>query len=211
MIKVPPLVLLFLIQFLLIFLGLTIFLFLRNRKLSVKAIIVRGEANRLKSELTHMESKNVELSDSKNTLSDLQKKFEEVKNINAKLKDSINKLIPEAERTKEHEQVIRDIEQSYAELDSFIAILRKEKEQLHEKSKSSESYINKLEKKLKQSVSKEEYDNLKAHNKSLELRFEKLKKDLEDKTGECESLQKNYIWLEKEYNALYNNISHDKP
>ncbi|MBI4682820.1 MAG: hypothetical protein HY757_06935 [Nitrospirae bacterium] len=169
---------------------------------------MREEVTRFKSELAHMESKNSELTDSKDMLSELQKKFDEVKNINAKLKESINKLIPEANRTREHEQVIRDIEQSYAELDSLFVILRKEKERLNEKSKSSEGHIDKLEKKLKQSVSKEEFDNLKARNKSLELKFDKLKKDLEDKTGEYESLQKNYIWLEKEYNALYNNISH---
>ena len=137
----------------------------------------------------------------------MQKQFEHVKNINDKLKESINKLIPESKRTKEHEQAFSDIEQFNVELEAFIVTLRKEKEQLHEKIKAYEIDMKKLSQKLEHSVPKDEYDKLNAQKKSLELKFDKMKKDLEDKTKEHENLQKNYLWLEKEYNALYSNIS----
>ncbi len=206
-IKVSPLILLFLIQFLLIFLGLTIFLLVQYRKLSVKEIISRGEANRLRAELENQEKQNIELSGWKDMFGALQTKFEQVKNINAKLKESINALIPEAKRTKEHEKVIGEIEQFYAEIDSFVESLREEKERLHQQSKSYKSEIDRLSQKLEHSVSKGEYDNLKAQKKSLELKLDKLKNDLMDKNKEYVNLQKNYIWLEKEYNALYKNIN----
>ncbi len=210
MIKVPTLLLLFLIQFLFIFLGFSILLFLRYKKLRIKEVIARGEANRLRDEFKKMEIYNDEVSGWENKFSDLQKKFEHVKNINEKLKGSIDKLIPEAKRTKEHQQVIRDIEQSYIELDTFIGTLRKEKEQLHAKTRAYESDMRRQSQKMEHSVPKEEYDKLNTREKSLELKFEKLKKELEDKVKEYDNLQTNYVWLEKEYNALYNNISEDK-
>jgi len=210
-IKVPPLVLLFLIQFLLIFMGVSIFLFLRHKKLRIKEVIARGEANRLRDELRNMVMQNDQVSDWGNKFSDLQTKFEQVKNINEKLKDAINKLIPEAKRTKDHEQIFRDIEHSYVELNSFIGALRQEKDQLQAKTKAYESDMSKLSQKLEHSVAKEEFDKLNIQKKSLELKFEKLRKDLEGKVREYDSLQKNYLWLEKEYNALYSNISEEKP
>lgn len=211
MIKVPPLVLLFLIQFLLIFMGVSIFLFHRHKKLRIKEVIARGEANRLRDELRNMVIQNEQVSGWGNKFSDLQTKFEQVKNINEKLKDAINKLIPEAKRTKDHEQIFRDIEHSYVELNSFIGALRQEKDQLQAKTKAYESDMSKLSQKLEHSVAKEEFDKLNIQKKSLELKFEKLRKDLEGKVREYDSLQKNYLWLEKEYNALYSNISEEKP
>jgi len=210
-IKVPPLVLLFLIQFLLIFMGVSIFLFHRHKKLRIKEVIARGEANRLRDELRNMVIQNEQVSGWGNKFSDLQTKFEQVKNINEKLKDAINKLIPEAKRTKDHEQIFRDIEHSYVELNSFIGALRQEKDQLQAKTKAYESDMSKLSQKLEHSVAKEEFDKLNIQKKSLELKFEKLRKDLEGKVREYDSLQKNYLWLEKEYNALYSNISEEKP
>ena len=211
MIKVPPLVLLFLIQFLLIFMGVSIFLFHRHKKLRIKEVIARGEANRLRDELRNMVIQNEQVSGWGDKFSDLQTKFEQVKNINEKLKDAINKLIPEAKRTKDHEQIFRDIEHSYVELNSFIGALRQEKDQLQAKTKAYESDMSKLSQKLEHSVAKEEFDKLNIQKKSLELKFEKLRKDLEGKVREYDSLQKNYLWLEKEYNALYSNISEEKP
>lgn len=160
--------------------------------------------------LNNIEMQHDDVSDWENKFSDLQNKFEHVKNINEKLKESINKLIPEAQRTKEHAQVIKDIEHSYVELDSFIGTLRKEREQLYAKTKTYESDMSKLSHKLELSVSKDEYDKMNAHKKSLELRFDKLKKDLQDKSKAYDNLQKNYLWLEKEYNALYENISENR-
>lgn len=190
--------------------GLSLYLFLRYKKLSIKEVISRGEANRLRDELKNMEMPNDEVSGWENKFSDLQTKFEQVKTINDKLKESINKLIPEAKRTKEHEKIIRDIEQSYVELDSFIGTLRKEKEQLYTKTRDYEIDMSKLSQKLEHSVPKEEYDKLNTQKKSLELKFDKVKKDLEDQVKEYDNLQKNYVWLEKEYNALYSNINEDR-
>lgn len=210
MIRISPLLLLFLVQFLFVFAGLSLFLFLRYKKLNIREVIARGEVNRLRDELKNMEVENNDKSGIENRLSDLQKQFEHINNINEKLKESINKLIPEAKRTKEHEQVIRDIEQSYVELDSFMGVLKKEKAQLQAKNKAFDIDISKLSHKLELSVPKEEYDKLNTQKKSLELKFDKATKDLKEKTQECETLQKNYLWLEKEYNALYNNVSDDK-
>ncbi len=210
MIKVSPLLLLFLIQFLLIFLGLSIYLYLRYKKLRIKEVIARGEAHRLRDECKNMEIQDDEVSAWENKCSDLQKQFEHVKNMNEKLTESINTLIPEAKKTNEHKQAIKDIEQSYVELDSFIGALREEKEQLYAKMNGYELDMRKLSHKLEMSVPQEVYDKLNAQKKGLELKFDKMKKDLEDKASEHASLQKNYVWLEKEYNALYNNINDDK-
>jgi cell division protein FtsB len=91
-----------------------------------------------------------------------------------------------------------------------IRSLKKENEELSQKSASFKSEIHSLSSELDNKVSKEEYDNLSAQKKHLQLKFNKLKQDLEEKTIEHEGLQKNYIWLEKEYNTLYENIEEEK-
>lgn len=209
MIKVNALAFLFILQFLVIFLGFTILLFFRYRKLNVREIISRGEANRLREELEHMEGQHVELSSWKEMFNNLQEKFDHIRGVNTTLKESIATLIPEADRSKKYEQLISEIEQNNKELDTCIGELQKENKQLNKNSKTFERDLDQLSRKLDLSVSKEAYNNLKAQKKSLELKFEKLKKDLAAKTREHESLQKNYVWLEKEYNALYENISED--
>ncbi|MEW6599816.1 MAG: hypothetical protein AB1499_02510 [Nitrospirota bacterium] len=173
----------------------------------IREILAQGEANRLRDEIKNMNLQKDEMSDWEQKFNDLQKKFDHISTINDKLKESINKLIPEAKRTKENEQVIRDIEESYIELDAYLNSLRREKEQLQENTKAYEKDMHNLSNKLQLSVPQEDYDKLNTKKKSLELKYDKIKKELDEKVGEYNSLLKNYLWLEKEYNALYNNIS----
>jgi chromosome segregation ATPase len=210
MIKVNALAFLFIIQFMLTFLGLTVFLYLQNKKLSVKEIISRGEINRLRSEIQDKEKINTELLAWKDMFDNLQKKFEQIKGVNAKLKEAIALLIPEAQRSKEYEQLIADIEQNNKELDMCINTLQKENEELDKKAKSFQREISELSTELQHSVSMEEFKKVSAEKKRLEIQVERLKEELDSMTKQYENLEKNYIWLEKEYNALYKNISDDK-
>ena len=210
MIKIPPLALLFLAQFLLICLGLAVFLFLRNRKLRLKEIILQGEACRLRSEMGQYARTTEYLSGLKEKFDDVQEKFAQVNNLNTKLKDAVKTMSPEEGGAKEYEQLIAEIEKNNRELDRCLGTLQKDNDNLNEQTKSFKNEVDKLTHKLQHSVSVDEFNNLKAENEGLELKIKSLKKDVETKNQENETLQKNYLWLEKEYNALYNNINEEK-
>ncbi len=169
----------------------------------------QGEARRLTAEIAYQEQKNNEFSEIKGELGDMQNKYELVKTLNEKLKASIDTLIPQAKRTKDHELVIKDIEQYYAELDSFVRTLRSEKDQLSSKSSSYEEDIAKISLKLKESISREDHDYVKAQNNRLELEIKKHKDELAKAESSYAELEKNYMWLENEYNALYENANKD--
>lgn len=206
-IKINALALLFTTQFLLVFFILTIVFYRRYRKQKINAVIARGEARRRTAEIAYQEQKNEELAGLKEEYNNLYTQLERVKHLNAKLKASLDKLIPQAKRTQEQELVIKDIEEYYAELDTFIQTLTREKEELHSKSESYEDAITKISLKLKNSISKEEHDYVKAQNNRLELEINKHKDELAKVERSNSELEKNYIWLEKEYNALYENTN----
>ncbi len=202
-IKINALAILFTVQFLIVFLTLTIVFYRQYRKQKINAIIAQGEARRLTAEIAYQEQKSNELAGIKEEYSGLQTQFDQIKHLNAKLKASLDTLIPQAKRTKEHELVIKDIEKYYAELDSFVRILKSEKEELSSKSDTYEEDIAKISLKLKNSISKEEYDYAKAQINRLELEVKKHKEELAKVESAHAEVEKNYVWLEKEYNALY--------
>jgi chromosome segregation ATPase len=206
-IKINALALLFIVQFLLIFIALTIVFYRRFRKVQVKAAVSEVGVRRLRHEAKKLEEKSDEESGWKTRFSDMQSKFEVIKQHNEKLKKSIESLIPKAERTKEYESVIGEIEGSYAELDLFLRDMKKEKLHLTEQTESFQGEIKKLSGKLEESISKSEFDILQATKHEIDLKVNKLQKDLEEKNDEYEKLEKNYMWLETEYNALYENVS----
>lgn len=209
MIRVNALVFLFLVQFLLILFGLSVVLFRQKKKFIMKDIVSSGEIHRLRDEVENLGQRNEQLAVWKDMFNTLQTKVEQIRSVNAKLKDSIALLVPEAERSKEYEQLISDFEKNNNELDMCIGTLRKENSELDHKTKSFARDIDKLKKKLEQSVSNEEHKNILAQKKSLELKVEGLKEELAQITKEYDNLQKNYVWLEKEYNALYKNTQQE--
>ncbi|RJQ18069.1 MAG: hypothetical protein C4560_07775 [Nitrospiraceae bacterium] len=211
MIRVNALVFLFIVQFLLMFLGIAIFLFIRHKKLSVKAVIAQGEIRRLENDLENSKLNVSELLPLQNILKDLQQKHEESNVINAKMKEMIDFLAPEAERSKEFQQLLAEVEKNRKELDTCLGTLQKENEALNEQMESSEKKLRNLSGRLEDSVSKEEYQNVLSEKKSLELKVERMKKDLDQKTSDLERLEKNFIYLEKEYNALYKNVKGEEP
>ncbi len=206
-IKINALVLLFTVQFLIIFVTLTIVFYRQYRKQKISAIVAQGESRRLTAEIAYQEQKNNEFSELQGEFGEMQNKYDQVKTLNEKLKASIDTLIPQAKRTKEHELVIKDIEGYYAELDSFVRTLRTEKDQLSTKSDTYEKDIAKISLKLKGSISKEDHDYVKAQNNRLTLEIDKHLEELAKAESSYSELEKNYMWLEKEYNALYENAN----
>jgi len=211
MIKIPALLFLFLMQFLLIFLGLAIFLFQKNRKQSAKTILSQGEIRRLEAEIQTKDIEVSELLNLKKTYEELHGNFEQMRTVNAKLKEMVDTLIPEAERSQEMQDLLSQMEQNNKELDTCLGTIQKENVSLNERLKSSERETEKLSTRMKDMVKKEDYQHVMSEKKNLELKLEKLKDDLDKKTKECEKLEKNFIYLEKEYNALYKNIKGEDP
>jgi len=210
-IKVPALLFLFLVQFILIFMGLAVFLFIRHRKLDIKATILQGEIRRLESELDRQKEEIEGLLGWPKMFSDLQQKFEQVQGINTRLKESVEALVPEAQRSKEFEQLIAEIDHHNNELNTCVGALQNENESLTQRMISAARETEKLSGKLRESVKKEDYQRLESEKNGLELKVAKLREELDSKTKDCERLEKNFIYLEKEYNALYKNIKGEEP
>lgn len=206
MIQIKPLIFLFLVQFLLIFLGLAVFLFLRLKKTNIKFTISQGEIRRLESEIDRYKKEVTGLLNWQTMFNDLQKKFEHAKAVNLKLKTMIDALIPEAERSKEFREILNEVENNNKELSTCIGSLKNENEEINKQIISFKNEVEGLSKKLRDSVTKTEYENLLSEKNRLELKVGHLKDDLEKKTKEVEKLEKNYMYLEKEYNALYDNL-----
>lgn len=168
------------------------------------------EAQRLHDDAKKQEEKvrgqSTDIEKWKDLFKDLESKFTSIKQMNAKLKDAIAQLIPEAERSKEYEQLVADIEKSNKELDTCIAALSREKEALIRMNTSIKSKADELSQKLQDSVSKEEFNKLMVQKNDLESNVNALTEQLNAKTQEYDSLKQNFAALEKEYNALYMNI-----
>ncbi len=203
MIKVNALAFLFIIQFLLIFSGLTLFLFIQYRKQKQRNIFTYEE-------IQNLNDQDAELLVLKDLYNDLKGKFEHLKNMNVKLKETIAKLTPEAEKSREYEEIINDIEQCNKDLEMCIGSLEKENEELDKKIVSFKYDIQGLSKELLDSVKKVEFDRVVAEKNRLEIKVKNLKEQLDKKTKKNEKLDRDYLSLEKEYKALYENIEAEK-
>ncbi len=162
MLNIHPLLLLFLVQFLLIFLGLTVFLFLRLKKSKGLKVIKQGEIDQLQDELQ------------------LQSK----------------------ERA--------EIAQKNKDLDTYIDSLQKEHGDLNQTTLAVKKELAEVNQKLAQSVTSEEYEKSRSQVAELKENSARLEEKLQQTTKECDDLKKNNVWLEKEYNALYENIGKTK-
>jgi len=158
-------------------------------------------------EILKQTQQNSDVSEWKQMFEGLKAKFEQLRQVNSKLIDSIEALTPEAEKSDEYKKLIAEIEQGNKELDSCIGNLSKDNQSLVSKMESVENEVKGLSQKLNDTVHKSEYEALTASKHDLELKADSLRKELEEKNTEFSSLEKNYMWLEKEYNALYENAS----
>ena len=210
MLQVDPLLALLIVQFLLIFAGLTIFMIIKYRKLSAKEVKARREAHILDAEVIKQGQINDELKTWKVMFNDLQEKFEGIRIVNEKLKNSLAALIPEAERTKEFEQLIVAFEQNNETLDNCIGSLKKENEDLESKVAALEREAEGLADLLQQTVRREELDRALEQKQAIKLKHEKAIKGLDQLRTEHENLQKQYAALKKEFDALYDNIEVEK-
>jgi len=208
--QVDPLLALLVVQFLLVFAGLTIFMIIKYRKLSAKEEKAQREVLVLNAEVDKQGQINNELMAWKVMFNDLQEKFEGIRIVNEKLKNSLAALIPEAERTKEYEQLIAAIEQNNETLDNCIGSLKKENEDLESTVAALEREAEGLADLLQQTVRKEELERALEQKQSLKLKYEKTMKELDQLRSEHENLQNQNEALQKEYNALYNNIEAEK-
>jgi chromosome segregation ATPase len=211
MVNIPALLFLFLLQFLLMFLGLAVFLFIRHRKMNIKLVISQGEIRRLESEIQkHKEEVNGLLGFQK-MFQDLQQKFDQIQGVNTKLREAVEVLVPEAERSKEFAELISQIDSHNKELNTCIGTLQTENDSLTERMKSFQTEVDGLSDKLRESVNKEEHQRVLNEKERLERKVGNLKAEIDKKTGEYDKLEKNYMHLEKEYNALYMNIKGEVP
>jgi chromosome segregation ATPase len=211
MVKVPALLFLFLIQFLLMFLGLAVFFFIRQRKSDIKSIIAQGEVRRLESEVLRHEEEGKDLLKLQKMFNDLQEKFGQIQSINVKLKEAVEVLVPEAERSKEFQELIAQIDSHNKELNTCIGTLQTENDSLTERMKSYKKEVTGLSDKLRDAVKKEDHQRLLNEKQRLERKIEDLLKEIDKKSKDYDKLEKNYVHLEKEYNALYSNVKGEKP
>ena len=210
MLQVDPLFVLLTIQCLLISAGFSIFMIIKYRNLLAIKDAAQKELQILHTEVNRQSLVNNELMEWKDMFNELQEKFEGIRTLNEKLKDSIALLIPEAERSKEYEQLITDIEQSNKTLDNCIGSLKKENEELEKTTAALEREANGLADLLQKSVRKEELDRAVEKKRSIELKYKKIVAEFDQLRTEHEKLQKSNTSLQKEYNALYDNIEEDK-
>jgi uncharacterized phage infection (PIP) family protein YhgE len=192
-IKVNALVFLFVVQFLLIFLGLTIFLFIRSRKINHGQGSYKDNDS-LEGSVKIPETNNEEIAVMKGMLSDFQDKFEKIKNVNTNLKEAVTTLMPEGEGSGQYEQLLAEVEKNQREIELCIETLQRENEQLNDKNKSFEEGAGKLATK---------YATVLSEKTSLESRVEELHKELAGLTEANDKLKHTYSMLEKEYDALY--------
>ena len=210
MLQVDPLFALLTVQCLLIFAGLTIYMFIKYRRLSAREAAAQRDLHVLHSEVDKQSQISIELAAWKGMFDELQEKFEGIRIVNEKLKNSMAALIPEAERSKEYEQLIADIEQNNKTLDNCIGSIKKENEELENTVASLEREAEGLADLLQLTVRKEELDRALAQKQSLKLKHEKTVTELDQIRTEHENLQKSHESLQKEYNALYENIEEEK-
>ncbi len=210
MLKIDPLFALIAVQCLLVFAGITIFIIVKYRKLSAMELAAQRELRSLRAEVDKQAQIKHELRVWKHMFNELQEKFEGIRTVNEKLKDSLAALIPEAERSKEYEQLIADIEQNNITLDNCIGSIKKENEELEKTVAALEREADGLADLLQQTVRKEELDRALEQTQSLKLKHEKILKELKQLRDEHEKLQKSNELLQKEYNALYDNVEAEK-
>lgn len=231
MLKISTAQFLFMMEIIALSVGAAIFFFFQNRKLKSRTETPHTESptpkearaepvKAVQKNLQQQPQKSGEVSEWKEKAANLQHKFDDLREINTKLKELIRSLLPKSARTQELEQLLSDMEISRNELDACIGGLRTElkdvgdeissfKNQLQEKKKEAEAQkeeITQLKRKLKDTVKKADYDSIEADRNRLTNKVEQMEKQLKERNEEYKKLEKEHMWLEKEYNRIYNNI-----
>ena len=209
-ITVNALAFLFLIQSMLIAIVFVIFYYQISKKEKMKATIAQSKVRQLLMAVENQEEQSGEVTEWKEMFKDLQSKFDQIRKVNKKLTESITSLVPKAEKSKEYENLIAEIENNNEELDSCIGTMKEENANLGKKMESFRKEVQGLSTKLDDSINKSEFDYVMAEKNKLELNCSSLKSKVKELDKAHKNLQKNYVWLEKEYNALYENISNVK-
>jgi chromosome segregation ATPase len=185
-------------------------MFIKYRRLSARDVATQRDMRDLQTEVDKQAQIKNELMTLKAMFNELQDKFEGIRGVNEKLKSSIAALIPEAERSKEYELLIADIEQNNKTLDNCIGSIKKENEELENTVASLESEAEGLADLLQKTVRKEELDRVLEQKQSLQLKHEEVTAELDQVRTEHENLRKSHESLQKEYKALYDNIEEEK-
>ena len=163
----------------------------------------KEETKKLSDAVSQQKNKVAELLGRLDILNEIKDKFKTIQEANARLKQSITELIPEAERSKELEDALTNFEQNNKELNNCVGTLEKENEDLVNKVDYFGSEIARLTKAVEESVNKKKYESLLKEKNNISERVSKLEKELDEKTKAFDALQNNFNYIEKEYLALY--------
>ncbi len=210
MLQIDPLYALLTVQGLLVLAGITLYMIIKCRTLSASAGESQKEVRLLQADIDRQARINRELLDWKSRFNEMQEKFEGIRTVNDKLKYTLAALIPEAERSKEYEQLISDIEQNNKTLDHCLGSIKKENDELEKTVAALEREADGLADLLQQTVRKEELDMALKQKHSLQLKHKKTAAELDQLRTEHENLKKSHESLQKEYQALYDNIEEEK-
>jgi len=205
--KVPPLLLLFGLQFLV--LSFVVSVVLVKKSLGQRQLIaeLNNRISEMNSEVETLrdetQGKDAQLLVLQQMIDDFEEKMQQIQNANAKLKESIALLIPEAERNKEYEKLIDQIEQTNRQLSVCVNSLKYENKNLEKKAKSLKLDLEMMRRKIDSTVDRAEYERVCREKKVTEERLKDLQRQLSEQIKEYEKLSREYQSLEKEYNALY--------
>ncbi len=208
MIRINATLFLFIVEFMVLLMGAAVFMFLQWRKQRGMSAVAAGPEDNNSSGGNGIS--NEELAEWQKKCAEFQEKFEKTKGINAQLQELIREIVPEAEMSEEYKRVIAEFEKNNKEIDMCINTLEKENQELDERVYLADNKVEGIQRKMKDMVSGAEYNIVAAEKKRLEIKVERLKDELESKIQEYEKLDKNYLWLEKEYNSLYENMEEEK-
>ncbi len=211
MIRIDPLPFLIILQLLLVFMVATFYLAFRKAKIGEKELNYRGQIVKLKDELAKLHKKYDTLPDWEGKFHDAQSKFNDIKTANTNIRESILSLIPESEQSDDFKKIISDLDNINTELTTCIDTLEKDNEDLGEQTASLQASVHELTMELDEAISKPKYERVLLQKNQLASKLEVLLKDLVAKEKAYDSLQKNYDWLENEYNRLYQNVHSEKP
>jgi len=207
MIRINATLFLFIVEFMILFLGVAVIMFFQWRKQRGMSAVA-GPKDDNSSGDNGISSE--EFAKWQQKCNEFQEKFEKTKGINAQLQELIREIVPEAEMSEQYKKVIAEFEKNNKEIDMCITTLEKENQGLDERVYLADNKVEGIQRKMKDMVSGADYNMLAAEKKRLEIKVERLKDELESKIQEYAKLDKNYLWLEKEYNSLYENMEEEK-
>jgi chromosome segregation ATPase len=232
---------LFILEVLVVSVGIAIFFFIQNRKLKSAQNYAKKSSEKIQKEpqsesieKTQKETQNEsvekmqdelqkqaqEIAETSELKENLQHNFDQIKNVNIKLKGLVGSIVPEPDRSEDMQKILSDTALSKQDLDACIGKVKEEikgiVEQVASNAKEGKSHekevetqkeeLTQLKRKLENSVKKATYESMKTEKDRLEFKLEQVEKHLKEKTEEFEKMEKEHAWLEDEYNRMYDNL-----